>query len=382
MRKRISFIVSICFVVFLFAGCVIKKRPLETLGLATAIGVDKGEENKIKGTLVMHHFGSKPEDVAAQLESTANTSQGLFKFMNLETSDKLVTGQLRVAVYGKSYAKEEGIISQVQTLKRDAATQTNMYLAISETTAKDILFQTKAEEHSKNMGTYLYKMIQQNIDGESVISCTVQEFLRDYLQVGKDPVLPLLEKRRDFVLIDGAALMFRGKYITDINAAETFYVKAIRDGYKGSGQTDIELPNSAMKKFYTEKAAPGPLFVNLQQIKAKRKVKLVKQKDPVFDVDVQVTANIAALSQPVSLEKPGVYAAFEKAISAKMEKELAKEIKKMQKYKVDPMGFGVVYDTTIRHLTLTEKEWYQNLYPKAKFRIHVKTKIARSGVLN
>ncbi|MDG4656358.1 Ger(x)C family spore germination protein [Ectobacillus antri] len=378
--KRLIIVLVCCTIIL--SGCIIKKRALETLGLATAIGLDREENDKVRGTIVLHHFGSKPEDVAQQLTSIADTSKGLFKYMNLETSDRLVTGQLRVAIYGKEYAEKREIVRQVETLKRDAATQTNMYLAISKTTAKDILYQPQEQEHSKNMGTYLYKMIQQNIEDDSVISCTVQEFLRDYYQVGRDPVLPLLEKRKDFVLIDGSALMYRGRLAGHITAAETFYIKALREGYKGFGSIDVKLPTEPFKKFYGEKGDEFPLLVNLQQVKVKPKLKLVQQNDPIFDVDVKMTANIAALSQPIDLGKPGVYKVFEKELGKKMEQHFLKEIEKMQNMKVDPIGFGAVYDASVRHLTLREKQWYSDLYPKTKFNIKLKLTIARSGVLN
>ncbi|MFX3630003.1 MAG: Ger(x)C family spore germination protein [Ectobacillus sp.] len=382
MKQNVQIVLICVIVCILCSGCIIQSRQLESLGLATAVGFDEGKGGKIKGVTVLHHFGTRPEDVAQQLTSTAYTSKGIARFMNLETSDRLVTGQQRIAVFGKELARERGISELVETLKRDAATQTNMYLAISKTTAKDILYQEKEEEHSKNMGTYLYKMIRQNIEGDELISPTVQEFLRDYYQVGKDPVLPLLEKRRDFVLVDGAALMYKGNYVKHINAAKAFYVKALRSGFKGGGQLDVKVDFSHFKKFYPKKKQPKYMYVNLQHVEMKRKIKLVQQEDPVFDIDVKVTANITAMTEELDLGQPGIYEAFEAAINKEMKRQIEKTIQDLQGVKVDPVGFGAIYDTSIRHMKLTEKKWYNKLYPKAKFQVHVKTTITRSGVLN
>ncbi|MCP8968971.1 Ger(x)C family spore germination protein [Ectobacillus ponti] len=366
----------------LCTGCIIKTRPLEQLGLATAVGIDKGKGDKLKGVVVLHHFGTKPEDVAQQLTSTAYTGRGLTKFMNLETSDRLVSGQLRIAVYGKDYATERGITEHVEALKRDASTQTNMYLAISKTTAKDILYQSKGEEHSKNIGTYLYKMIEQNIREDEMISCTVQEFLRDYYLVGRDIVLPLLEKRRDYVLIDGAALVHRGKYVTNITADEAFYIKALREGYKGGSQKDLRIPLQPLRRFYPQKDPDKYVHINLEQIGMKQQITLSRQRDPVFDVYLQTTVSISALTKAIDLGKPGVYTAFEQEIEKELARNFKLTMKRMQEHSIDPVGFGAIYDTSIRHLTLTERQWYDELYPKAKFRFHVKVAIARSGVLN
>ncbi|MBO9129337.1 Ger(x)C family spore germination protein [Bacillus sp. 165] len=373
-------ILLLMVIVLVCSGCIVKTQPLEQLGLATAVGIDQAKGNKLKGVVVLHHFGSRPEDVAQQLTSSGYTDKGLRKFMNLETSDRLVTGQLRVAVYGKELAKKRGIIELVESLKRDASTQTNMYLAISETTARDILFQQKTES-SKNMGTYLYKMIRQNIEEEQVVSCTVQEFLRDYYQVGRDPVLPMMEKRRDYVLIDAVALMKGSKFAAKVPARNEFFIRMLRDGYKGT-VVDLELPFEPFQKLYKQKNKPKSIHVNIRNITAKRKIQLMKQNPPVFDVDVKLTGSIAELTEEIDLGQPGIYEVFEKAIDKKVKAELIKTIKKMQKINVDPIGFGAIYDTSVRNLSLTNTKWYKNLYPNAQFRIHIDTTIKRSGVLN
>src|SRR4051794_21874432 len=78
------------------AGCV-ETKQLEKLGLITAMGYDLERENEIRGTVIVHKFNPEAKNVTKVITADAHTSKMLRQKQNLETDQKLVTGQLRCA---------------------------------------------------------------------------------------------------------------------------------------------------------------------------------------------------------------------------------------------------------------------------------------------
>lgn len=118
MKKKLSCFL-LCLSVFFLSSCV-ETKYLEKLGLITAVGYDQADGERIKGTIVLYQFNPAMEDVEKILTSESKTSKGIRLSQNLETDHKLVSGQLRIAVYGKELAKK-GIAHLVDTLERDSA---------------------------------------------------------------------------------------------------------------------------------------------------------------------------------------------------------------------------------------------------------------------
>ncbi|UOK59330.1 hypothetical protein MGI18_10830 [Bacillus sp. OVS6] len=173
----------------MLTGCL-EQKYIERIGMITAVGYDLGNQNKIKGTTVAFQFDPTRQNVSQMLTSEANTSKGIREAMNRETSHHLVSGQLRVSLYGEELARR-GIYTFVDTLARDASVGTMSYLAVASPEAASIL---SAENLSitTNVGTYLYRLLEQNIKSEQTISSTLHEFLKTYYEVGMDPILPMI----------------------------------------------------------------------------------------------------------------------------------------------------------------------------------------------
>ncbi|MHC8522182.1 Ger(x)C family spore germination protein [Rossellomorea sp. H39__3] len=219
----------LCSCLLFLTGCL-ETKYLEKLGLITAVGYDKEDDNKIKGTTVLYQFNPSMDEVEKTLTTTARTTKGVRLSQNLETDHKLVSGQLRVAVYGRDIA-EEGIAHLVDTLERDSSIGNMVYLAVADSSAEEILTFPLKEEPS-NTGTYLYNLIQQNVDGETIIAPTLQEFVTDYGSVGKDAILPMLSITDGDLGVEGFALFDEDRFVQSVGKEKFFYIRSLIEKYE------------------------------------------------------------------------------------------------------------------------------------------------------
>jgi spore germination protein len=131
-------IMILCLILILTTSCV-RNEQLEKLSIISAIGFDSDEGDKIKGTSVIGQFDPSQKDITEVLSSTAYTSKMIRQIINLGTRNKMVSGQIRVVLFGSELAESGNLINIVDTMSRDPAIGTMVYLGLSETTAEDVL---------------------------------------------------------------------------------------------------------------------------------------------------------------------------------------------------------------------------------------------------
>jgi spore germination protein len=372
MKKRYLFIM-ICF--FSLVGCV-NQKVLENLGLIVAVGYDKDGE-KVKGRVITHHFGQKSEQLAEEFEGEGYTVKGFRKDTNFQVSNRLVSGQLRVALFNQALAKK-GIITYVESLIRDASTQANLYLAISEGSAIELLDQKKFEKKG-NVGIYLYQMIQQNVKAETMPESTVHNFMRDHYEVGQDAILPVIQQTEKGVSVDGIGVMRKGLLKFVLPEQHKFYLGLLRQGFH-KAEHEMELPLEPFKKYIKEKPKHETFYIMLNQFKAKPKIKIIKEKPLTFQIDINAKAGIFEVSERLMI-KEELYPIFEKEIAKELKKKIKELLDKLQEEDCDPIGFGSIYDSHKRGLELTDDKWYE-IYKDIQFKINTKVEILRNGVLN
>ncbi|MCG6171380.1 Ger(x)C family spore germination protein [Anoxybacillus sp. LAT_35] len=361
----------------LLSGCV-SPRVLERQGIITAASFDK-KGKLYEGGSVMLSFQTSGSSMSEVIEATNKTSKGLRQDLEAQTSHDLGSGQIRVIVYGKELAEKDGIFTLTDTLQRDANIGSLVYLAIGEPNAKQMIKSTKHED-TPDIGTYLYRLIEKNLRSESLLAATLHEFIHSYYDVGKDPVLPCLSLRDDKPIIEKVALFRGDKFVGTVRLDESFYIKMLALEY-----------NTGLKNITVPREAVGPLLLNkkgkkvnivINEIRTKRKIKLISQKPaPHFRITVKMQAEILEMSEKIKPIMQANIHVLERAIAKQMEKEIEQLLAKLQAYKTDPIGFGQIYDHSVRKLQLTDKKWLK-LYEDARFDVDVHVSILRTGTID
>lgn len=359
----------------LLTSCV-SNEQLEKLSLITAVGYDVGDGDKIEGTTVSGQFDPSKKDVTEITSAKAFTSKMTRQEMNLETRNKMVSGQLRVAVFGSKLAEKGNLINIVDTLSRDPAIGTMVYLGISKTRANEIL-QIKPKQG--NIGNFLYELIQQNIKGELLLSCTLHEFLQDYYDPGRDPVIPYLENKNNKVKASGVALISGDHFVGTLSQKESFYVKLLREKFQ-TGNYELKLPIEKLpEKLFIHKPKTDHLYININEISSNSKIKVLDKSIPSFQVDIDLNIRLEEITEDILIDTASIKI-LEKNINEVMENEVEEVIKKLQKLKSDPVGFGAIYNSK-RGIQLKKGDW-NDRFPNATFKVTVKNSILKTGVMN
>ncbi|WP_044336789.1 Ger(x)C family spore germination protein [Rossellomorea aquimaris] len=370
----------LCLCTCFLSSCV-EPRYLEKLGLITAVGYDQAEDEKITGTMVLYQFNPAMQDVEKVLISKSKTSKGIRLSQNLETDHKLVSGQLRITVYGRELA-EKGISHLVDTLERDSSIGNMVYLTIADTTAEQILNYQMTERPS-NMGTYLYNLVRQNVESETLVSPTLQEFITDYGSVGKDPMLPLLKASDGKVGVDGFALFTRDKFIKEIKKDKIFFIRSLMEDYD-AGSVEVELPLEKFKPYLTSPhlgQEKDKVYIMIDSIKSSHKIKTEKKATPTFEVNLKIESRLLEMSEEMKLSNPKVLSLLENEIGNYIEKNIKEIILMLQEEGTDPIGFGMEYKSIRGHEDLSREKW-DKLYKDASFQVKVENKIIRTGVID
>lgn len=381
VRKRSSEVIKRWFVplllaVLLASGCA-RKQILDETGLATVIGYDQAKKGQIRGTMVVPVINPEAQEKIQVISAINITAKGIRARGNLQMDKRLLSGQLRVAIYSNRLAKQ-GVINIADTLNRDPSIGSRLYLAVYEGETYELLTYPFKEEG--NIGMYLYKLIDQNVKGEEIPSPTIHEFFRAYYSQGTDPILPYIFRTGDEVRIRGAALFHKDKYKGFVDAREAFFIKLVRDQFR-TGSYEASLPRKKLGiPAQADDRSKRFVHIVFDTISSNSKVRLVQVNPLVFDVKIKLRARILEVSDQINLGDSKMLQKIQNALSEEMVERIEKLIAKLQKWGVDPIGFGEIYGAQHRGgRTDSHEEWHRK-YKAAKFRIKVKAEIIRSGV--
>jgi spore germination protein len=382
--KKIPLFLMIVIASMILSSCV-ETRYLEKQGLITAVGYDQSEEeNQMTGTIVFYQFNPSMVNLSTVISAEADTSKGIRKSANMESDHNLVSGQLRVAVYGEGIAKS-GISALVESLTRDASIGNMVFLAVAAPSAKEILsFQPKSQP--TNMGTYLYNMLQLNVKDETIPNPTLQEFLTSYGSVGKDAILPYLSIIEGKIGIAGFSLFSDDKQVSVLDREKIFYIRTLLDQIN-TGSTEVSIPkDNLIKELKAAEPEEEPkegemLHIMLDNIKSRQKIKVTNKNTPAFDIRLKLELRILEMSAPLNLSEEPVLRKLEKELEKTMEKKGTDILNEVKEIGSDPIGFGSHYRAVTRGKEVTKEDWKEK-YPEAEFNFDIDVKIIRTGVID
>ncbi|WP_028596481.1 Ger(x)C family spore germination protein [Paenibacillus assamensis] len=370
-------IFSVFYVLLLLVvvtGCA-ESKIIDKLGILVAVGYDKAAEDsgdRIRTTVLSY----KPGETSTNTVPTSaanNTSKGVREKLSLRTSTKEVIGQLRVAAYGEPLARE-GIITLTDTFQRDSEIGTSVYLAVVKGSAERLL--NAKNKQGAGTGDYLYDLIKKNIESGIVPSPSLHYFLNAYYRDGKDPVLPYIEMQGDEILISKLALMKDDRMIGSLNLTESFLVKTMM-GSNHFLTHEIELDIERLRKYY--KPTFDKLYVTLSHVMTKSRVKLINKDTPQFQVQIRLKGEMEEISDLVNLEKAEVIHALEREAEKTLKSEFEDVMRKLQKKKVDPVGFGSHYRSSVRVKDFTAEKW-REMFKEARFDFDVNVTFVNVGI--
>ncbi|KGX87397.1 Ger(x)C family spore germination protein [Pontibacillus litoralis] len=368
---RNMFIVLLC-IVTIISGCV-QKNYIEYLGIVTAIGFDLLENERIEGTHIIHQFDPNATNISQNISSQGNTTKGILYKANLKTSKDLSFGQLHVILYGQEVA-EKGLMRLLDTIERDSDISDMLYLAVSDTTSKEVLAIENYED-APNIGVYLHKLIKKNIEDEIIPDTTLHEFLYNYYDYGSDPILPVISTVNGKATIQQLAIMQNDQMVGAISTDDAFFIKLIRDQYK-AGQLDLSIPQEVMN----QKTESPTIYINLDEIRSRSNIQLTDMHNLHFEVNINLKARLLEISENIPLDKEENVKQIEQYMNKYIPMQLEELLQKLQQLQSDPFGFGLIYQKHTGAEALKEDKW-REIFPDISVQFNVETQLLRSGII-
>lgn len=361
MAKR-TFI-GLLITIILLSGCsMIPTNIVNQINMNQGVGYDRAGKKMIKGTITYPIYKKDQPSTTEVKITLGETSKEIRSNINNESRYPLVSGQLRVALFGKSLAKK-GITDVVDTLNRDPSIGSIIQMAIVDGDASELFKIEKFK--TENVSLYVQEMLDQSMKSDNLPESNLQTYLFQFNQNGQDPYLPLIKQVEDNIKIIGIAILKDDRYVFPIFMEDLFTFKCLVDKYK-LGLQRFTLENGEMV-----------VLDNLHS-KAHYQVK-IKNGRPEFTINLKMKTRLQEFTSPKNKRVPLDKKHIQKEIAVQLEENSLKLIKKFKKHGVDPLGLGAKYREHDRNFN--EKKW-KRFYPTAKVHVHVKVNIKQTGVVN
>lgn len=371
--KKLKLSIIVLSVFFLLIGCA-EQKLLEQIGLTTLIGYDLSDEDKLSTTAVIRQVNPEFQSDVVIITAVNDTARGARAEINKKTSKKIMSGQMRVVLFGEELAND-GIGHYVDTLLKNSDTSGSLFIALVEGETKSLL--EYQYQDIDDIGTHIFKMLEQNIKSEQMISSNLHEVAHDYYSLGRDIAMPIIKRNKEIVEISGVALFNKGKMVGKLSSKDSFYVKLSRDLYE-SAMFETTIPKDSLPASQTQNSQEK-IPVVIDTIHTKKEVKLINPQTAEFDMNITINGRLLEIEANMDLDNPENVKRLEKEIGKSISQDLSKVLVYCQEVDSDVFGLGEYYRSSIRHSNLTHEKWHE-MYKEAKVNIKVDFTIQRSGI--
>lgn len=373
MRRSISgAVVAVLVATTMLSGCTsIQKKPLEALGVVSAVGYDAAPENKLLGTMVIPNFTETGKEKIDVLTGTGHTSKELRYNLSRLSERQLVSGQIRVVVYGEDLAKQ-GIAPLSDTLFRDAEIGSQIHLAVCAGRSVEIF--THRYPDKPSIDVYLYKMLRKEMDQNTIPKSNLHLFLRHVYDKGSDAVLPFLKLGKEDVIVDGVALFRDDVYVGHLNLDDARMLSYLMGG-RSTGEIDAVVPG---KTSHGDSAHAVVMY-----LKTKRSIETGQQQGtPQFNIKLYIEGAVTEYTGSADLEKEDEVKKLDTYIESQMKTKMENLIKRLQtKYNCDTLGLGEIYRSK-GYVKKLDREGWKKTYKTAKINVDVTMNILQTGMIH
>ncbi|HSU79573.1 MAG TPA: Ger(x)C family spore germination protein [Candidatus Angelobacter sp.] len=357
MKKWEPIIGIILFALAVWGGQV-PKQIIDDVRLATVTGYDWVDSTHFVGTVEAPNFNPDLTLTQVVYSEVANISKINRRELNAESPYVIVSGKLQATLFNIPLAKH-GLINRIDTLYRDPTIGEQIYLAIVDGQAKDLL--SKQYEQNLDDGTYLAELIEQNRKQSFLPTTNLHEFSVNYYTKGIDPCLPLLKVVNDKIQIEGVAFFNKDKYVGFVNKNDAVILKMLRENFKSG--------SIMAKKEHSKK------MLDMENISSRKKFKVTYVNGKPH---VKVILNVDGIITETYDSKTMSNREMEKLFENQIRRTSKKLLTRFQKVNCDPIGIG--YQVSIRNRNWNFEQWKSG-YKNVPIQVEVHVKIREKGLI-
>ena len=368
-KKMLWGILLLSIIVLLNTGCGFK--DIDKRIFVIGVGVDKSDstENPYRITLKMAvpsgSMKNSPKPEYTYLTKESKTVSGAVHLLKSHIDKELDFGHAKVIIFGEKLLDEDmRVLSDFFLRRRDL--QQISWVSVGKPSAEAVL-KTKptAEVSGANVLFNIFSGVGTN--SSNTVSTYLFEFRRQLMEDGIDAVLPIIEvgKKGKIMIVDKAVVFKDKKEKVKLSPSQSEIYNILSNKIENINLI-IPIPNERNETF----------VVFVESVNTKYRLEPLSDHDKyVLSINVRAAGIVEESKVPLSPFKLDEY---NKLASKEAKKQILTFLSTMQKNRVDPIGFGLRYQSTHLDNQNRVNEW-NRIYPTLKFEVSVKVDIKDIG---
>jgi spore germination protein len=356
MSKRIVKGIFIFILTSYLQGCV-PSKVIDDLEIIHNVGFDS-DGDQIKESVVSPNYtdGKKAILISAKGENPSSVKEKI----GSKSQHQIEYGQIRVFVFGNELSRN-GISEIIEFLCKDPTIGATR-VVVSNQAAEDILKATlKAEP------LYLMDLVDTSIRNQVIPDIDLHRSYDQYYGEGLDIYLPIVSlDPRGKIQINGLGIFIEDRLKLTLSEEETFIFNTINERKKG-GIYDFTIRKDEKKS-----------NIGVELLYGKDKIKFKRENNyDIAIINLRLDFELKRLPRWVDIETSSDRSNIESQLEKSISKEVMSLLEKLQDNKLDPIGLGVTLRSKDRNWN--EKQYYEEIYPKMKFKVNTKVNIRSAG---
>ncbi|OPA06173.1 Ger(x)C family spore germination protein [Bacillus cereus] len=311
----------------LLAGCS-NQRHLEDLSLNLILGLDIDKQNRLQVYVVSPVFTKESNGKEEITHVQSITLRGSREQLDERVMGMIVGSKTQVILIGQRLLQKKQWIQYLDSFYRDPQNNVNAQMvAVEGPIARVFQYNSK---NKPRLSFYLTKLLTTAYQRNNTVRTSLQHFREQILEKGITPSIARLKKSHLFQINGSVLLDDNQRQRMSISSLETKWLQMLRKTRKG----DFPIACSLVPNVNNPKGN----HVNFSILNMHTKTKVTYNRGFHFYVDVSMKIQITEFSPLFSIQKKN--SVLEKEIEKSLNIHLQRFVQKIQKHKIDPIGYG------------------------------------------
>lgn len=411
MTKKIMLFYIFILIVLFLTGCW-DSRELNTLGIVLVIGIDREGDQVLLTAEVIEPMPAKTKS-GMEKGTSVKYVQGIgdnifqaFRNITLKFDRRIFISHSKAIIFGEEFAKKP-LTNELDIFLRDNEQRETAYLLVAKgAKAYEVMGINAGIEDIP--GNYILKLIENFKYNSKAVNINLAEYIKHYHEIGKQPVLGLIEKKekkqiykeqktskdKEYELsVIGSVAFYKDELVGYLSGEETTGFNFIRDKVEESivtfpnPITSIDKYSTATPPIESEVGFKGTKKEDMSTIKiVKSKTKNdieIRDGDIILKTKITMRGTIGEMEGDIDISEKEGMKELERACSEQIRKEVEKVFIKAQKdFKSDIFGFGSLFHRKYPEEWNEIKDNWHNVFPDVDFQVEVETNAIRTGLIN
>lgn len=361
-RKFLAYLFILILLTPSLSGCGFK--DIDKRIFVVSVGVDPAKNSDKKFLISLKLAVPNVQEVSNEfviISEEGDTIAEAVRIMKAEVDKELDFSHAKLIVYNEKILKPELEKNLYYWFIRRRDFQEMSWVAIGKPSALEVLKLKPKTERLPSNSLFLI-LGKDGSESTYVISEFLFDFKKRFSEKGIDPLLPIIEVKKNLFEIDKVGLLDKKGLKLKFNPKETMMLNFFLN----------EVPKTALKIENGDQS----FVIDIQGVKTNYKLMTENRKQPYIKVDIKLQGRIEEALFNVNNKDLRQY---EKMANTYTKKLVHDVLVKLQKSQVDPIGFGLRYRS--RHFEKDDWETWERLYPEITFKVNANVQIKDTGLV-